>query len=380
MTEHNWSVPETDVLSSIRDVLAGADRGVLATVIDVEGSAYRRPGAKMVIPEDEDGIGHITAGCLEDEVERLAAEVLDSGEPRVETYDLRPEAEDDVWGLGVGCNGIIDVLLEPIDESYRPVVDAVTAGEDIGVLTVIDGGDATGARAYYEPTADRFDRGERFPADTADRLRDVAAELTSQGRADSIDVGGLTVFVDGIAAPDDLVVVGTGPDVGPIAELGKQAGFAVTVLGFRGANATPERFPSADDVRSTSPAQVRDALDLDEDTYVVLATHNFVDDRLALDEFLQSPVPYVGLLGPRERFEDMVEDFDAEGRTFDDSELERVYTPVGLDLGAGSPYGIALSIVSEVVAVSNDRRPRHLREREGPIHDRVDVSPPPDPQ
>jgi len=383
MTDANWSVPETEVLAGVRDVLESDLRGVLATIIDVEGSAYRRPGAKMVIPEDGEGVGHITAGCLEDEIQKIAGEVIEAGQPRVETYDLRPDGESDVWGLGVGCNGVITILLEPLDDSYRRVVDAHDAGEDVGVVTVIDADDAddandseiVGGRAYYDPATDEFSLGQGFPADLTEQVREATRELTERGRSDSFEVDGLTVFVDGVAAPEELVVVGTGHDVGPIAEIGSQADFRVTVIGFRGANAKAERFPDADDVRSTSPAQIREAYDFDEHTSVVVATHNFIDDRLAIDELLQTDVPYVGLMGPHERFEEMVEEFEAEGRTFSESELDRLYTPVGLDLGGGSPYEIALSIVAEVVAVSNDRQPGHLREREGRIHDRVELSP-----
>ena len=376
MTDTDWSVSETEVLAGVREVLESDLRGVLATIIDVEGSAYRRPGAKMVIPEDGDGVGHITAGCLEDEIQKIAVEVLAEGQPRVETYDLRPDGEADVWGLGVGCNGVITILLEPLDESYRRVVDAHEAGEDTGVVSVVesDDPDEVGARAYYDPATDAFDRGERFPAGLVDHIDEATRELTEQGRADSFEVDGLTVFVDGVAAPDDLVLVGTGHDVGPMAELGAQADFRVTVIGFRGANAEADRFPDADNVRSTSPAQIREAFEFDEDTYVVVATHNFIDDRLAVDELLQTEVPYVGLMGPHERFEEMVEEFEPEGRTFSEAELDRLYTPVGLDLGGGSPYEIALSIVGEVMAVANDRQPRHLREREGRIHDRVELS------
>ncbi|WP_216824727.1 XdhC family protein [Salinigranum rubrum] len=178
----NWSVPETEVLTQARRLLESDRRGVLATVIRVEGSAYRRPGAKMVIPEDGVGVGHITAGCLEDEVQGLASDVLEAGEPRVEHYDLMPEADDDdVWGLGVGCNGRIDILLEPLDETYRPAVDAFAEGYDVGVLTVTDG-DHAGARAYYDPRGETFDLGEGFDADLAERVRGVAAELTARGK------------------------------------------------------------------------------------------------------------------------------------------------------------------------------------------------------
>ncbi|MXR52829.1 XdhC/CoxI family protein [Halovenus sp. WSH3] len=374
MSDSDWSVPESEVLQGVEEILDGEHRGVLATIIAVEGSAYRRPGAKMVIPEEGPGSGHITAGCLEDELQRIAGEVLAAGEPRIERYDLRPDSEDDVWGLGVGCNGVLDILIEPIDESYRPVTEAVADDRDIGVVTVIEGGQ-TGTRAYYHPEDGELVASDGFPADLADRIGEAAAELTARGRADTVELDGTTVFVDGITSPSDLVVVGTGNDVAPIAEVGKQAGFRVTVVGFRGANATADRFPAADEVLSTSPARITETLDLDEDTYVVLATHNFVDDRLAVDELLGTDVPYVGLMGPRKRFEQMREEFDAEGRAFSEDELDSLYTPVGLDLGGGSPYQIALSIVSEVLAVANDREPQHLTERAGPIHDRVEVDP-----
>jgi xanthine dehydrogenase accessory factor len=376
MTETNWSVPETEVLNRIGDILASDERGVLATIVHVEGSAYRRPGAKMVIPEGGVGVGHITAGCLEDEVGRLADEVLAAGEPRVETYDLRPEADDDVWGLGVGCNGVLDVLLEPIDEGYRTVVDAAREGRNVGVATVVDAPDGAGVgrRAYYHPETGTLDTEKGFPADVGDAVEEVVADLAARGKAKSIEVGDVTVFVDGIAAPDDLVVVGSGNDAGPIVEEGKRAGFRVTVLGFRGANATEERFPAADAVESTSPARITETFDFDEDTYVVVATHNFVDDRIAVDELLGTDVPYVGLMGPRKRFDEMREDFREEGREFSESELDRLYTPVGLDLGGGTPHQIALSIVGEVLAVSNDRTPQHLKDREGTIHDRVELS------
>jgi xanthine dehydrogenase accessory factor len=375
MSDTNWSASEGEVLQRIRELLDGPDRGALATIIDVEGSAYRRPGAKMVIPDGSDGVGHITAGCLEDEVTDLADEVLADGEPRVVRYDLRPAAEDDVWGLGVGCNGVIDILLEPLDDDYRAVVDAVDAGDGVGVVTVVGDESTVGARAYYDPETAAFSPASALPDDVADAVRDVAADLTERGRADTVEVGGTTVFVDGLAPPDDLVVVGTGHDVGPIAELGRRAGFRVTVVGFRGAKAKADRFPDAAAVRSTSPARMREAVDFDSDTYVVVATHNFVDDRIAVEELLETPVPYVGLMGPRERFEELLDDLADDGVTPTESDLARIYTPVGLDLGAGSPHGIAISVVSELLAVCNGHDPGHLRDREGPIHDRLELLP-----
>lgn len=318
------------------------------------------------------GVGSITAGCLEDEVQRIARDVLAEGTPRVETYDLM-EDDDDVWGLGVGCNGVIDILLEPLDRSYEPALDAYEAGDPVGVVRVLEG-DQAGARGFYFP-------GEGvtgLPDDLGDAIDGPASALLEREGSDtlSIDIAPdsrATVFVDGLIPPPELVVFGTGHDVGPVIELARRADFRVTVVGFRGATATEERFPAADAVTATSPTQVRDAHEFDDRTYAVVMTHNFVDDRLALEELFETPVPYIGLLGPRERFEEMIEEFSAEGRSLSETELERLYTPAGLDLGGGTPHQIAMAIVSEVIAVHNDRTPRHLREREGHIHDRIEV-------
>lgn len=385
MSEQEWSVPETEVLTSIRTLLDEGRDAVVATVVAVEGSAYRRPGAKMLVEEGGEGLGHITAGCLEDEVFELTADVLAAGEPRIETYDLM-EDDDDVWGLGVGCNGIIDILLEPLDESYRPAVEAFEAGERVGMVTVLSGDAPTGAKAYYRPgDGDGRDgsvevESDEFPDWLAEAVAEPAAQLTADGASDSIEVEAdgrsAEVFVDGIEPTPDLLVFGSGHDVSPLVELAKMNDFRVTVVGFRGAADLEERFPHADEVVATSPAQVGEAIETDPSTYAVVMTHNFIDDRLTVEALIDAGVPYVGLMGPHERFEEMLEEFEAEGRSVAQDELERVYTPIGLDLGGATPYGIATSIVGEVLAVHNDRDPKHLREREGTIHERVEVPEP----
>jgi xanthine dehydrogenase accessory factor len=366
----DWSVPETAVLDRAGDLLADDREAVLATVVDIEGSAYRRPGAKMLVTPDG-GVGSITAGCLEDEVQRIAETVLAEGHHRVETYDLM-EDDDDVWGLGVGCNGIIDLLLEPLEESYEPAIKAHQGGDPVAVVTVL-AGDAEGERGYYRSAA-----GVRgLPGWLADAVEAPAGALLDRGGADTFEVatgsGEATVFVDAVVPPPELVVVGSGHDVGPVVDLANRNGFRTTVLGFRGATDLEATFPAADRTVTSSPANLTDAVDVDESTYVVVMTHNFVDDRLAVEGLLDTPTPYVGLMGPRERFEEMLEAFAGEGRTFDEDGLAPLYTPVGLALGGGAPGQIATSIVAEVLAVHNDRAPRHLSTREGPIHDRIAV-------
>jgi xanthine dehydrogenase accessory factor len=377
MTQNNWSVPETEVVQRIRNRLDGDGTDVLATIVDVEGNAYRRPGAKMLLDEGGTGVGSITAGCLEDELVKVGKRVRETGRPELVTYDLLEDDEDDVWGMGVGCNGLIEVLLEPLTETYRPAVEAFFGGRDVAVVTVLDGGETgfeQGDRAYYHPETGRLagpdgDGATDWPAES---LSGVAAELAGRGAADTVTVGDMEVFVDGLAAPDELVVFGTGHDVGPVTEFAAKNDFRVTVVGFRGAVDLDEKFPAADRVVTTSPPTVADDLDLGDRTYAVVMTHNFVDDRLTVESLLEADVPYIGLMGPRERFEEMLEAFEDEGDPLD-GDLSALYTPVGLDLGGGSPFQIAHSIVAEALAVSNGRTPRHLKAREGPIHERVDV-------
>lgn len=377
MARNQWAAPEREVLMRAGHLLDEGVPAVLATVVAVEGTAYRRPGAKMLVTPDGTGVGSVTAGCLEDELTKLAADVLASGEPRVETYDLMADDDDDVWGLGVGCNGVIDVLLEPLGASLDPVVRAAERREPIGVVTVVDGEPPTGARTFYRP-GEGF--GETFgpvPTGVTSAIEADVETLVERDASDVVEVesdaGSAAVFVDSITPPPELVVVGSGHDVAPVAELGTDAGFEVSVIGYRGANATEERFPAAETVRSTSPTNLTDVTTMDGETYVVVMTHNFVDDRLTLAALLETEVPYIGVLGPRERFENILDALADDGDVPTGADFDRIYTPVGLDLGGGTPYQIALSIVGEVVAVANGRDPGHLRDRDGPIHERVEL-------
>jgi len=273
--------------------------------------------------------------------------------------------DDDVWGLGVGCNGVIDVLLEPLTESFRPAVAAVQAGRDARVATVLESSD------------DRLALGDRAHGPAFDAFPEpVATALSERGGSDSgpiaveTDRGSVTVFLDAIEAPADLVVIGSGHDVGPVAELGTLADFRVTVVGYRGGTATDDRFPEADRVVSTSPRSITDEIEFDAETYAVVMTHNFIDDRVTLEALLETPLEYIGLMGPEDRFDELLEAIEGDGRQLTPAELDRIYTPVGLDLGGGAPYQVAQSIVAEALAVRYGRTGGHLRSGDGTIHPR----------
>lgn len=366
-----WSATTLSVRETLRAEL-GTD-AVVATVAGVEGSAYRRPGAKRVIGDG--AVGAITAGCLEGPVADLADRARTSG-PLLETFDLT--GEDDEWGFGLGCNGVIDVLVEPADASFRAALERVADG-DRGALITVGGGDypvPVGARTLVTPDGETVSTDERpsIPADVLGAVEARAVEFARTGRSDTVavetDRGTAEVFVDGLQPVPELLVFGSDADVRPVARLGSEAGFRVTVASARGARADPERFPAAHEVVGIRPPEITDAVSRPEDTYAVVMSHNFVDDRLALEALLETDVPYVGVMGPRERFEQLRADLAEDEVRLSEADRDRIASPVGLDLGGGEPVQIALSIVGEVLAVSNGRDGGRLTDGEAPIHPR----------
>lgn len=367
-----WSLSGPAVLRRMAEALDAGTSAAVATVVAVEGNAYRRPGAKMLLTADRTA-GSVTAGCLESEVEDIAAAVRRSGQPRVERFDL---TDDEQWGLGLGCNGVIDLLVEPLDDRFGPLLDGYRAGDDGLAVTVIgsDTPEVSVGERGYAPDGD-LAAVESVPDWLCDAVGQQGREALDHGRARTVTVSGpeggdCRVVLDPVLAPPSLYIFGSGVDVRPVTELATRAGFSVTVVPFRGGRAREEAFPLADEVVSASAPRLDESLAFDTDTYAVVMSHNAVDDRLALEALLETPVPYIGLMGPEDRFREIVDALAAEGRPLTDAELERVYTPIGLDLGGGEPYQIAVSIVSEVLAVHNGRAPGHLRDRGAPIHDR----------
>ena len=381
-----WAASTLAVRETLREHLD--TETAVATVTGVEGAAYRRPGAKMVLASDanpageggsadEGATGAITAGCLEGPVAELAERALADG-PLAQTFDLTDE--DDTWSFGLGCNGVIDVLVEPADGSFRDALACVSSGERVALLTVV-GGDhpaPVGARNLAGPDGEITvtDPRPAIPDDVLAALGETPREFAAAGRSDTVavetDRGTASVFVDGYEPVPELLVFGSDNDVRPVSRLARDAGFEVTVASARGARADAERFPAAHRVVATRPTEIAEAISRPEDTYAVVMSHNFVDDRLALDALLETDVPYVGLMGPRKRFREMREAMAEEGVDLAAADRERISTPVGLDLGGGEPMQVALSVVAELVAVANDREGGRLTHREGPIHPRLD--------
>jgi len=369
-----WCITETDLRAQLRACRRDGIDAALVTIAAVDGSAYRRPGAKMLVSTDRDAVGAVTAGCLEDPVRDLATDVIAADTPRLEVFDLMDN--DGSWGMGLGCNGIIDVFVEPLDESVDRALAALDDDEPVTVVTVIDSS-GIGRRTLVTSDGSRESVPGREPvpaaaladvADTIDRLHNTGTTGTVTATAGDREY---TLLVDSLQPVPELLLFGSQNDLLPLADLATDIGFRVTVHSPRGA-VDDNTIPAADRVVTGHPSTVGETVVTPDYTYAVVMSHNLVDDSIALRVLLkETTVPYVGLMGPRKRFADLRETLSDDGVTLTEAELNRLATPVGLDLGGGEPVEIALSIVSEVLAASNGRAGGRLRDRMGPIHPRA---------
>jgi xanthine dehydrogenase accessory factor len=360
-----WSATKKDVREALRD--RGTEAAVV-TVAAVEGSAYRRPGAKMLVTPAGVTTGAVTAGCLEEPVVDICDSVRRTGGARTERFDLT--GSDETWGLGLGCNGVVDLLVEPRDGSWDPILSALGEEDPVTVVTIVESATETavGDRVVIsgEQTLAVPDR-DPIPSNYLRGVEDTIEQVTGTGRTSTVSVADATLLIDRLMPVPELLLFGSQRDLGPLVTLGSQAGFRVSVHSPRG-GVDESTFPRADDVRTGRPSTVAPGA-AEEHTYAVVMSHNLVDDRLAVEALLrETDVPYVGVMGPRDRFDRLHDELVRDGVALTPAELDRVAAPVGLDLGGSTPTDIALSVISEVVAVRNDREGGRLREGTGPIH------------
>lgn len=327
-------MPELSRILAALDSAAGQP-AALATLVKVEGSSYRRPGARLLLRADGTRIGSISGGCLEEDVMERARRVLATGRPELAVYDTTAE-NDLVWGVGLGCQGVVRVFLEQVP-AIRPDWVAALRGNlherrDTSLLVEYAG-----------------------PAPGGTRLAGTAGP-------------GDTLFHETIPAPPALIICGAGDDAQPLARLAKEAGWHVTVADSRSAYATADRFPGADRIIAAPLAEIPTTLRLDARTFAVVMTHRYVDDREFLRMLLPRDCAYLGQLGPRTRTDRLLAELKADGLAPTSAQLAKLHAPVGLDLGGSTPETVALAILAEMQARLTGRTPGFLRDRPGPIH------------
>ncbi len=364
------------------------ERCALATVVSVEGSSYRRPGARMLVCEGGTSTGTISAGCLEADVVEHAKRVIRAGEAMLVEYDTASTSDEMAWGLGLGCNGTVRVLVEPLDER-SPYIAALrrscaSAADDarVAVATVFHH-----ASSRPAPWTEQVEIGSRlFVNEDGEAARhnlsgDVAVAIEGDTRALSLEGAsgvrvyerdGCTtkVFIETLLPPVPLVIFGAGHDALPVVELARGLGWQTEVVDPQARPASLSRLALADKVTLSRPEEIGSRVMVTPRTLALLMSHNYSHDLALLRFLLASPARYIGVMGPRKRTERMLSELASGEDPFrpEEADLARLYSPAGLDIAANAPAEIALSIIAEMRAVLDGRRGGMLRERRGSIH------------
>ncbi|QDK80454.1 XdhC family protein [Spirosoma sp. KCTC 42546] len=368
---------EINRILAIYDQIDHAQRKVaLATVVYVEGSAYRRPGARMLVSDDGRWEGAISGGCLEGDALRKARQVMLDGKPMVVRYDTMDDDANSL-GVGLGCNGIIDVFIEPIDpaDSTNPIalLREFSLLRDRRVIASVcrsTSGTGIWEGSRFVLTGQPTDQIPGWLRQDMELVMEVGKPLTSIIPV----VGGFVdVFIERLDPGIELVIFGAGYDAIPLTRLATEIGWRVTVTEDCIAHLAPKRFPEATCLLYADADAVTDKLAFTDRTAAILMSHNYKYDLAVLTNLLSTQVPYIGVLGPRKRYDKMKNQWDKTGPSFAPSVLKRVHSPIGLDLGAETPDEIALSILSEIKAFFSQRNGGFLTDRPGPIHERISL-------
>ncbi len=324
------------ILELWRKLAEKGESAVLATVVRTEGSSYRMPGARMLQAQSGERTGGISGGCLEADLIKKAWWLTAKG-PVLRKYDTTEEGEISTGGYGLGCNGVIHVLLErvtPDRPSVLPLLERVAqTRQRARVIHLLSPAESVGHWLTVE-VDDRVAHNRRDPE----------------------------VFVEELAPPTRLLIFGAGDDAVPVAELANYVGWEVVVLDGRAQYARVDRFPYADEVvlrTAGSPAPY-----IDEWTVAVVMTHSYSQDLDVLHSLIDRPLKYLGVLGPRKRTEQLLSDLGMSA----EAAPQKLHMPMGLDLGGDGPEQVALAVVAEIQSVLSGRTGAALRSRNAPIH------------
>ncbi|MDB5001899.1 MAG: XdhC family protein [Mucilaginibacter sp.] len=365
-----------DIVTAFDAAHKQGKKTALATVVLVEGSAYRRAGARMLITEDGQLTGAISGGCLEGDALRKARLVILQQEPLLVTYDTTDD-DDAKLGVGLGCNGIIHILIEPIsDHPTNPIILLKTILNNrrhavLVTLFSVDDRKAPQPGTCLCLTESGLITNGIDHAPYIDTLKSDAANVLKTQRSAThtyTDKVAYTAFVEHVKPVISLVIIGAGNDAIPLTKIAAVLGWDITVIDGRNNYALPERFPSAKKVIVAKPEQVLSHLELNEWTVFVLMTHNYNYELALLKELLPLQLPYIGILGPKKKLQRILAELEDHGTQITEENLDTIYGPVGLDIGSEGAEEIALSIVAEIKAVLSARKGFSLKYKPVAIH------------
>src|SRR5215217_2254747 len=357
-----------DIIAAQKKAVRAGLRSALATVVRVEGSSYRRPGARMLITEDGILTGAISGGCLEGDALKKALSAIHQQQNKLITYDTTDE-DDAKFGVQLGCNGIVHILFEPIgiNQDSNPITLLKTLQGDresavIATLFSMEGKKQLGTALIYKE--EKF-KGEipavietQLISDVQEAYGNRLSGFKTYKAGDDLING----FIEFIVPPIALVIAGAGNDAQPLAEIAYQLGWQVTVADGRPTHATTQRFSHASKVLVAKPDQLLPQLEIDGQTAIVLMTHNYNYDTELLGLILETAAPYIGTLGPRKKLIRMLDELNINTA----QNQKRIHGPVGMDIGAETAEEIAISIIAEIKSVLSGATGIPLKEKSSP--------------
>jgi xanthine/CO dehydrogenase XdhC/CoxF family maturation factor len=369
----------TEILIAYSEAKSSGKKTALATVVKVEGSSYRQPGARMLVTEDGSLTGAISGGCLEGDALRKALLSINQKQNKLITYNTSNEDDKEI-GLQLGCNGIVHILFEYIDEavSNNPMhllQQLKLERKDAVIGTVFSlkrQAIQMGTILFY-----RDDSAFLYQDEVALILHSDINEVINNKTSvvkEIEDDNQNEILLDFIPSPISLIIAGAGNDVQPLVKMASLLGWEVTVKDGRATHALKNRFPEAKEVSIVKPEQfLENGAHIDAQTFFVLMTHNYKYDLAVLQLLLKTSCRYIGILGPKSKLNRMLDDLNNEGIEVNPEMLSRIYGPVGLDVGAETSEEIALSIVAEVKAVMSGKNGTSLKYKTDKIHSKIQI-------
>ncbi len=363
-----------EILSDLDRWQRGGEQIGIARVVDLEGSGPRAPGAAMAVTAESEVIGSVSGGCVEGAVVTELLDVIASGDRRIVTFGY---SDDEAFAVGLTCGGTIHLFIEPLD--WNPVHDALAedlAADSPAALATVVSGPGTGAKMLVRPggrsgigslgtpgldrSVKRDARGELMAGRSGIRRYSQDGEIRGQE---------VSVFVESFAPAPRMLIFGAVDFTAALTRVAKVLGYHVTVCDARAVFATRRRFPAADEVTVSWPDKLLDTVgaDLGPRDAVCVLTHDAKFDVPAIISALRTDVGYIGVMGSRRTHDDRTKRLVAAGVS--DTELARLRSPIGLDIGATTPEETAISITSEIIAMRTGRGALALSQTSGPIHD-----------
>jgi xanthine dehydrogenase accessory factor len=347
--------------------IAGGVSCALATVVYVQGSSYRRPGARMLVTETGQMTGAISGGCLEGDALRKAVLAINQGKNKLVVYDTTDE-EDASIGIQLGCNGIVSILFEPLTTQDSQPIEALRKTLHTRI-------------PQWVCTVYSMNHGQHLGTMNLNRLSAsiqdsmlanlVLEQVTKQSSVHfefQIEENQQMFFLDYCLPPIALYIVGAGNDAIPLLKMAQLLGWNTTLIDGRLTHANTQRFPEVNEIIVGKPFEVLEKLIFDDRSALVLMTHNYQYDLAMLEGLLTMNLPYIGLLGPSGKRTRILSEIQERGLNLSEIDLDKLYGPTGLDLGAETANQIALSICAEIMSVIHKSEPIHLKQKDSPIH------------